>query len=74
MGAKELTEIKSEIKATIEGVRAGDLDRGTAAVMGQLYNVLLRAVEVERRVREVDELAAELETLRGVLNGRGRTA
>jgi len=37
-------------------VQRGKLDRGVGAVVFQGYNTLLRAVEVERKVREVDEI------------------
>jgi hypothetical protein len=54
-GAGELAGIKSEIRTVIGAVRRGKLNRGVGAVVFQGYNTLLRAVEVERRVREVDE-------------------
>src|SRR5215207_7501360 len=53
-GAGELAEIKSEIRSVIGSVQRGKLDRGVGAVVFQGYNTLLRAVEVERKVREVD--------------------
>jgi hypothetical protein len=55
-GAGELAEIKSEIRNVIEAVQEMKLNRGVGAVVFQGYNTLLRAVEVERKVREVDEL------------------
>ncbi len=47
--------IKSEIRSVIGEVQKGKLDRGVGAVVFQGYNTLLRAVEVERKVRELDE-------------------
>lgn len=55
-GAGELATIKSEIRSVIGEVQRGNLDRGVGAVVFQGYNTLLRAVEVERKVRELDEL------------------
>jgi hypothetical protein len=55
-GAGELAAIKSEIRSVIGSVQRGKLDRGVGAVVFQGYNTLLRAVETERRVRELDEL------------------
>ena len=69
-GAAELALIKEEIRDVIAAVQEGRLDRGTGAVVGTLFNVLLRAVEVERRARETDELAAELDELRALLDER----
>ena len=47
----------------IEAVRDGSLDRGTGAVVGGLYNTLLRALETERKWHEADELEQRLEAL-----------
>jgi hypothetical protein len=55
-GAGELAEIKSEIRTVIEAVQEMKLNRSVGGVVFQGYNTLLRAVEVERKVREVDEL------------------
>ena len=55
-GAGELAQIKSEIRTVIEAVQEMKLNRSVGAVVFQGYNTLLRAVEVERKVREVDEI------------------
>ena len=47
----------------IEAVRDGSLDRGTGAVVGGLYNTLLRALETERKWHEADELEQRLSAL-----------
>ena len=41
----------------------GDVDRGRDAVASQLYNVVLRAIEQERKIRETEELEARLTAL-----------
>jgi len=46
-----------------DGVLSGETDRAAAAVAGQLLNVKLRAIEVERKIRETEELEARLEAL-----------
>ena len=66
----ELTDIKDCLKSMIDDVRDGKMDRGDAAVCGQLYNTLIRAVSVELRAREVEEIAREVEELRDVLEAR----
>jgi hypothetical protein len=45
------------------------IERGVGAVAFQGYNALLKAVETERRIREVEELETRLE----VLEARART-
>ena len=63
----ELADIKDRLRAMVEHWREGRMDRGDAAVCGgQLYNSLIRAVSVELRAREqqeVEERLAELERL-----------
>jgi hypothetical protein len=71
----ELSDIKDCIREMVEEVQSGVLDRSDAAVCGQLYNTLIRAVSVELKVREQQELIERLEELEAVLerqNGNGR--
>ena len=35
----------------------GNVDRGDAAVVGQLLNTVIRAIGMETRVREVEDLS-----------------
>ena len=75
-GAGEVAGVRKAIRQTIEEVRVGRLDKGAGATLAQLYNVLLRSLEVERRVRETDELQERIEAFRGswrrrVRGGRG---
>jgi hypothetical protein len=62
-GAGEIATIKSEIRMVIGAVIGGRLNRSVGGVTFQGYNALLRAVEVERKVRELDDLEERLETL-----------
>ena len=48
-GASELADIKGRLRALIEDVRTGAIERSDAAVCAQLYNTLLRAVEAEHK-------------------------
>ena len=63
-GNREVATLKEEIKAVIEEVKTGDLDRNDAAVMIQGYRALKDFIALERQVRETDELAAEIEELK----------
>jgi hypothetical protein len=45
----------------------GRVDRSAAVVANQIANSQLRAVEVERRVREQDDLEIRLDELEGLL-------
>ncbi len=68
----ELSDIKGRLRAMVEDVRTGAMDRADAAVCGQLYNTLIRAVSVEIKAREQQELIERLEALeRGAQEQRG---
>jgi hypothetical protein len=69
-GQGELGELKKRIKDLAAEVLDGTADRGRAAVANQLYNTLIRAVEQERKMRKLGELAERLEALEEVLKGR----
>ena len=62
-GASEMAEIKREIRAVLTNVRDGELERGVGAVVFQGYNILLKAVEIERKIVELDEVLARLEAI-----------
>lgn len=55
-------------------VLAGKLERGAAAVAGQLLNIKLRALEIERKFKEADELEARMEALEEALRDGGKGA
>ncbi len=61
--SREIAGVKGRLKDLAEGVLAGELERADAIAAGQLFNVWLRATEVERRIRETEELEERLEAL-----------
>ncbi len=66
----ELADLKAEVRGVIEAVRSGELDRGVGAVLGQLYNTLLKAMSVGLDVEERQELVAHMEALEEALQNR----
>ena len=64
---RELTEIKARLCELAEDVMAGRVNRSSAAIAGQLYNTVIRAVGVELKVREQQELVERLEELEELL-------
>jgi hypothetical protein len=63
----EMREVKQEIREVVARVLSDGedaLDKGKAAVALQGYNTLLRAMALEREIKETDELAAEIAELR----------
>jgi hypothetical protein len=69
-GGGEIAVLKGQIKDLAADVLEGKVDRGRAAVANQLYNTLIRAIEQERKQRELEEMAERLEALEEVLKGR----
>ena len=65
----ELSKAKDDIRAVIAGVLVGRIDRGCAAVALQGYNTLLRAIELERKIRETEELEERLAALEKAQEG-----
>jgi len=63
-----LAQIKSEIRIVIEAVQEMKLNRSVGGVVFQGYNTLLRAVEVERKARELDELEERIAAMEGRLH------
>ena len=73
-GSSELVGIKSllaELTDRVPGVQGTEESAtGAAAVANQLINTRLRAVEVERKVKETEELEARIEQLEKAAQGR----
>jgi hypothetical protein len=67
---REIPAIKALLEDLTERVLSGDLETSRAAVANQLVNTRLRAIEQERKMRELEELAERLEALEVVLKGR----
>ena len=67
---RELAGIKALLEDLTERVLSGELPTGPAAAANQLINTRLRAIEQERKIRELEELAERLEALEEVLKGR----
>ena len=70
--SSELRGVKAQLQELTDRVLSGELDRADAAVCGQLLNVKLRALEQERRWKEIEELESRLEALESVLKARNK--
>ena len=60
---REVAEIKQRLQTLASDVLEGQVARADAAVVSQIYNVLLRTLETERKIREQEELIERLESL-----------
>jgi len=61
--SRDLAGVKTQLQNLTRDVLAGDLETGRAAVANQLINTRLRAIELERKTRETDELEVRIEEL-----------
>jgi Family of unknown function (DUF5763) len=68
--SRELIRLKAQLVDLTKDVLSGEIETGRAAVANQLINTLIRAIEQERKMRELGELAERLEALEEVLRGR----
>ncbi len=66
----EVHAVKDKLQDLADRVLDGSLDRADAAVVSQIYNVLLRAIGTEMKVKEVEELAHELQEVRDILEAK----
>jgi hypothetical protein len=65
--SRELAGIKQHLSDLADDVLAGEVDRAVAAVASQVLNVYLRAVSVELKIREQQEMTERLEELETLL-------
>lgn len=69
-GGGELAALKKQARDLAADVLAGEVLTGRAAVVNQIFNTLIRAIEQERKNYETGELAERLEAMEEVLKGR----
>ena len=65
----ELADVKGQLRKLADEVVTGRVDRGRAAVAGQLLGTFLRAVSVEAKIRELDELERRIAALEAASEG-----
>ena len=69
-GAEGLQDIQDLLADLTVGVLSGEVTREVAIAANQLLNTSLRALELERKWKEVLDLEARLEAVEGVLKDR----
>jgi hypothetical protein len=63
----EIGRVKANLRALADATLEGAVDKGVAAVTGQIWNIYLAAVRTELKAKEVEELEVRLEALEGAL-------
>jgi len=69
--SREITHLKTLLSDLTDKVLEGSLETARAAVANQLINTHLRAIEIERKIKEADELEARIEALENRTNLKG---
>ena len=62
-GGREIKDLKRRISDVVDAVLEGSQDRGRAAVAIQGFNALRGVLELERKIKETEELEARIEAL-----------
>jgi hypothetical protein len=60
---RELANVKTQLQEISDRVLRGELDARKATAAVQALNTLLRGIEIERRVRELEEIEHQLAEL-----------
>ncbi len=60
---RDVADVKRRLTEMADGVLDGSVEKGVGAVASQILNVYLRAVSVELKVLETQELEARVEEL-----------
>jgi hypothetical protein len=69
-GSGEITDLKAQLRKLASDVLSGEVARSDAAVVNQILNTRARLIELERKIREQEEMAQRLEALESVLKVR----
>src|SRR5215212_3818939 len=68
--AGEISDLKKQLKDLAADVLSGKVGHSEAAVINQILNTRARLIELERKIREQEELEERLEALESVLKVR----
>jgi hypothetical protein len=69
-GHPKLAKLDRQLEDLAAEALEGKVERGVAAVVNQIINTRVRLLEVERKIKETEELEARLEALEDVLKRR----
>jgi hypothetical protein len=65
--SKDIHAVRAQLQMLADGVLAGSVDRADAGTVGQLLNIVLRSIELDRRLRETEDLEQRLSELEEAL-------
>jgi hypothetical protein len=71
-GSGEIADLKRQLKDLAADVLDGKVATGVGAVVNQIMNTRLRAIELERRIKETEELEERIAALEASAKGDRR--
>ena len=71
---RDVADIKRRLSELADGVLDRSVDKGVGAVTSQILNVYLRAVSIELKIKETDELEAKLDEMAAALERQERSS
>ena len=71
--SREMAVLKGQLRAVADGVLSGAVEPKRGAVAVQALSALTRALEQERKIKEVDELTERLDSLEDLVNKAERS-
>ena len=69
-GNSEIADLKARLRKLAADVLSGEVGRSEAAVVNQILNTRARLIELERKIREQEELVERMEALVQALEQR----
>jgi hypothetical protein len=70
-GSREIKDLKKQLEDLAAGVLDETVKRANAAVVNQILNTRARLIELERKVKETEELEARLDALEQAQTPKG---
>lgn len=69
--SKELRGLKQQLEKLAADVLEGHVEKGDAVAVNQIWNTIARLIELERKVREEEELTGRIEALEQMSRAQG---
>ncbi len=69
--SREIRDLKKQLEDLAAGVLSDRVDKGVGAVVNQILNTRARLIELERKVKETEELEERLTALEQVQEQKG---
>jgi predicted ArsR family transcriptional regulator len=68
---REVKDLKKQLEDLAADVLSGRVDRGNAVAVNQIINTRARRMELERKIKETEELEERLEALEQIQEQKG---